>query len=59
MTLPHQCGEEQNRCTVNLRGVFGFAFGVIAAYALSFGLDLLVASAVGYYPAKPYGPGLL
>ena len=40
-------------------GLLGFGCGAIAAYALSFGLDLLVYSAVGYYPAGAYGPGVL
>jgi hypothetical protein len=44
---------------VNIRGVLGFVFAALAACAISFGLDLLVASAVGYYPAKPYGSGLI
>src|ERR1035437_2377721 len=44
---------------MSVRGVLSFVFGAVAAYSLSFGLDLLVASATGYYSTRPYGAGLL
>src|SRR5262249_1644574 len=31
----------------------------VAAYAFSFGLDILIASVIGFYPSRPYASGAL